>query len=1316
MANEVNFKIKITDDGGKVLRELTVEAGNADEAIGKIVQSAKRATDELQQMAARSITLGNITTAIGQVNDAFQGLISTQQSFDASMRAVNTMAGKSEKEFQDLKASVADLGKEIPKTREELSDGLYQVISNGVPEDNWISFLNKSARASVGGIADLGQTVTVTSTIIKNYGMEWEAAGDIQDKIQMTAKNGVTSFEQLAQALPRVSGNAATLGVSIDELMASFATLTGVSGNTAEVSTQLAAIFTALIKPSSEAATMAQQMGIQFDAAAIKAAGGMRNFLTQLNQDVEQYAAAHGMLEQEIYAKLFGSAEALRALIPLNGELADKFGENIDAMANSAGTIDDAFDQMASTGDSATQMLKNQIAALTDWIGELAGSAGPSVAMIANISMAITSGMQLTMTLRTATSGLKAFAAAHVLAAAKTALSTVATKARSIANAVYTASNYNAAVATGVLTAAVVALYAALTMGISVIITGLAALFGTVGDEAEEAAEKIDILKESTDAFSNASAQAQSEIEMEKVKLQDLIKTNGNAKSTIEELNRKYGESMGYHQTAAEWYDTLVAKSKVYCQQLGYEAQAKVIASQIAAKELEKQNALATMSQLGGQQMDSQGRVTYNYDHIEGGKEQYEQASAAFAQADADLARLQSNFDICVSKMTEAQKELAATTKKTTQTVDWHTQSYADLGKAIEEQKTKVAGLAGVNDAQAKKEAATLRQMEARYKALGQKYGLATSSTSKGGKDPFDGKKLIANAQSYKELGNNIKYYQDKLDKCKPTETAAIAEYSQQIRLLQEKQAAIKAVMEEAGLPVELDTLARIDEAIAFQRSLRSNASQENLAEIDAEIERLNALRTAFEENAHAPVPIDQITTYQEISNEISHYEKRLKTATSSERAEIQKQIKALKELQAVFDEQSHTVVGIDQIHTYQQLEDEISFYETKLKRCTETERAEVQKQINELHKLRSEWDNTIDALQAPEDISRLNTIEQLEQAISYYSTQQKRQSAEEIANTQKTILALEKKRDALTRLVSIPSMQQEVGELEGLKGKKLRLELEAIGLDGIKNKIRDLQKMLDDTKNPLGDEERKNVMGLVSAYKSYENALKKSQIKLQDAWGSIKGIGNGVENITDALEGNGNAWQKVTAIIDGVIQIYEGFNTIISIIQTLTAISTAHAAAKTVEATTETTESATLAENATVAVSAAAATTAANALATASWSALAAAMTFAAHAEIPFAGTAIAAGFVATQQAIIAACSIPKFANGAIAYGPTLGLFGEYSGASTNPEVVAPLDKLQSLLDIQGGGIQGGKVKFKIKGRSLEGVLAKEDRIRSRR
>lgn len=47
----------------------------------------------------------------------------------------------------------------------------------------------------------------------------------------------------------------------------------------------------------------------------------------------------------------------------------------------------------------------------------------------------------------------------------------------------------------------------------------------------------------------------------------------------------------------------------------------------------------------------------------------------------------------------------------------------------------------------------------------------------------------------------------------------------------------------------------------------------------------------------------------------------------------------------------------------------------------------------------------------------------------------------------------------------------------------------------------------------------------------------------------------------------------------------------------------------------------------------------------------------------------------------------VKAFADGGIVSGPTLGLMGEYPGASSNPEVIAPLSKLQGMLDIGGGG-----------------------------
>lgn len=398
MANEVRFNIRLNIDG----KEKVVTATTAVDNLRRVVDNAKGAAGALQEQLINTNQIvekwNNVSNAIGQLSSVLNDITAESRSFGGAMAAANTMAGKSGEEFAKLKDQVAELSHEVPIARDKLANGLYQVISNGVPENNWITFLNKSARASVAGIADLEETVKVTSTIIKNYGLDWEAAGSIQDKIQLTAKNGVTSFEQLAQALPRVTSQAATLGVSVDELMATFSTLTGVSGDTAEVSTQLAAIFTALIKPSSEAAEMAQQMGIQFDAAAIKAAGGMEQFLQQLGKSVQEYSKSSGVLEQEVYGKLFGSAESLRALTPLMGNLSDKFSENVSSMKNSAGTIDNTFDTVAHTGSSTLQMLNNKLGEYSDTLQKSIGNVLPYISISAQMAMCATSVVSLSKT------------------------------------------------------------------------------------------------------------------------------------------------------------------------------------------------------------------------------------------------------------------------------------------------------------------------------------------------------------------------------------------------------------------------------------------------------------------------------------------------------------------------------------------------------------------------------------------------------------------------------------------------------------------------------------------------------------------------------------------------------------------------------------------------------------------------------------------------------------------------------------------------------------------------------------------------------
>ena len=573
MSNEVRFNIRLHIDG----KEKVVTATTAVDNLRRVVNEAKGATGALQEQLINTNQIvekwNNVSNAIGQLSSVLNDFTAESRSFGGAMAAANTMAGKSGDDFAKLKEQVAELSHEVPVARDELANGLYQVISNGVPEDNWIAFLNKSARASVGGIADLGETVKVTSTIIKNYGLDWDAAGSIQDKIQLTAKNGVTSFEQLAQALPRVTSQASTLGVSIDELMATFSTLTGVSGNTAEVSTQLAAIFTALIKPSSEAAEMAQQMGIQFDAAAIKAAGGMEQFLVSLDKSVKQYAVSSGMLEQEIYGKLFGSAESLRALTPLTGKLAEKFREDVADMKNSAGTIDKTFDILSSTGAAKLQLINNKLGEYSDMLQSSIGNVLPYINVAAQMATGAAAAVSLS----------KSF---NLLAVSSKLAKTVVAMFSPIIE-VCSATMRGAAVSATTLKLAIRSLM--ISTGVGIAIVALTEAINYLMNSSDDAAKSVDKLSEAEQKAKMAHQQTAQQIASVRSEMMQNIAAlknfNGSKeqeKAMVQQMNTKYGEAMGYYSTVSQWYQTLTANSKAYCNQMINEITIRNLANQAA--------------------------------------------------------------------------------------------------------------------------------------------------------------------------------------------------------------------------------------------------------------------------------------------------------------------------------------------------------------------------------------------------------------------------------------------------------------------------------------------------------------------------------------------------------------------------------------------------------------------------------------------------------------------------------------------------------------------------------------------------------------
>ena len=1236
MAKDIKFNIRLNIDGKEHIVSTSASVAELRDTLDSTKSSAQRLTEKFFQLNQGVQGLQNVTSAISQLTGVLNGVTQESRTFSAAMKAANTMAGKDAQGFERMKDQVSDLSKNIPIARDLLANGLYQVISNGVPEDNWISFLNKSARSSIGGIANLEEVVKVTSTVIKNYGLEWEAAGDIQDKIQLTAKNGVTSFEQLAAALPSVTGQAAQLGVSFTEMLAVMSTLTGVTGNTSEVSTQLASVLTALTKESSKAQKMAADMGIEFNAASIKAAGGLRNYLQELDKTVTAYAAKSGELKESIYSKLFGRAEALRLVNSLTGEMAEKFDENIRALDNSMGTMDAAFDNMASTGASKLQLLKNKFSEITDYLTSVFGPALPVLNFSAQVWQSIIAVVSLTMAFNKFGIAAKA---ATIVTYAQTAAGKVASAVQFLwakqlyygrqAQIAWTFSAKLATVQAIAMRAAIMGLMAVTGIGLAfVAVSSVISLFASKTDDATQSMQDAEAeakrLQEAQNEENQAGAQAAATLELQKEKLKNLIEAkktgkdvSSEEKKIVGELNDAYGDTMGYFDSVSKWYDALIANSEDYCRQMVIEAKTRRLANQIAEKEAETHSLI----------YDESGKKKLYSTEREIGQRQIKRTGNGNA-----MNALQNSGVNSIEYF-----EIPGTSEldKVNQQIRDNNAQVKDLQKQMQDAVAEAAKLD--------------------FKVKGSATRPATTITPTGSKNNKNGQKdkqLIENAKTYKDLANNVAYYQQELEKCDITDTERIVTLAKAKKAAEDAVKAFKDMTDAATMPVELNTLDDYDKKLNALRNDRKTASKEHIAQIDAEIERIEAAKQALEDESVAALKDEEIRTYDQLNKRLAYYNRLLKSGDA-------------------------------------------------------TQREFAQQGINRLNELQEAWDEALDAMSLP---TTTNNLKDIDAAISFYTARQQKEDADQIQKTQAIIDGLTAKKKALQLGIELPNMQREIAEVNALTGHEYKVRIKGFGFDELTKKIRELQKILNDTQNPVTDSQRKDIEAMIATYEQGRKQSISAFGTFKDGWNGIKGIGSGIESITNALEGNGNAWQTITAFVDGFISIVEGINTVIGIIDLLTVATTAHTVAKGAEsAATVTATTAQGVEAATQEAAAAAAIPViiANKAATASYMELASAMFFAAHAAIPFAGFGIAAGFITAAAAMVQAIGLMPFADGAVVSGPTMALIGEYAGASNNPEVVAPLDKLRDMIEPQGAF--AGKVRFEIEGRKLVGIIEKE-------
>lgn len=271
--------------------------------------------------------------ASSQALGAITSLIQKGNEFEQQFRNIATITEQTKNELSKMGDATLQLSNKLGINAVELAAAEYEILSAGITDaTKAMSALEASAKLSKVGLSTVEESADLLTSAMNAFGTEASAA---MDSFFKTVQDGKTTVAGLAQSFGQVAPLANQLGVSLNDLNAATAALTLSGQGASEAQTALRGAFSNLIKPTSDAAKVAKELGVEFNALAIKHAGGLIPYLQQVKDKVNG--------NTEVMGRLFGSVEGLNAVLALTGARYSDLLKIQSDLAHSSGSVEQAM-------------------------------------------------------------------------------------------------------------------------------------------------------------------------------------------------------------------------------------------------------------------------------------------------------------------------------------------------------------------------------------------------------------------------------------------------------------------------------------------------------------------------------------------------------------------------------------------------------------------------------------------------------------------------------------------------------------------------------------------------------------------------------------------------------------------------------------------------------------------------------------------------------------------------------------------------------------------------------------------------------------
>jgi len=292
--------VAIVGDLTQVRKDVKGFGGELEKTLGDRMKAAFS-----PQNISRAVTAGG--AAAGAL---FTGAIGGAANFEDQLRTINTVAKLTDEQLKATGQEVLNLSKETGKSTDDLTAGLYDLISAGIPAGDAIKVLKDSAILATGAIGTTAEGVDLLTSTMGAWGLEARQSTRVMDVWAQAVADGKTTVADLASGISQVAPIAAGAGIALEEVAAATTIMTLKGDTASQAMTRIKNAISALLTPNAELNKIQKETGINF--AELAKEKGLLVALEELRK------ATNG--NQESFAKALGSSEALTLAFATTGE------------------------------------------------------------------------------------------------------------------------------------------------------------------------------------------------------------------------------------------------------------------------------------------------------------------------------------------------------------------------------------------------------------------------------------------------------------------------------------------------------------------------------------------------------------------------------------------------------------------------------------------------------------------------------------------------------------------------------------------------------------------------------------------------------------------------------------------------------------------------------------------------------------------------------------------------------------------------------------------------------------------------------------